>query len=165
MAEAEATTALLNATAALRKPDDLDWIKRHAAYVVHAIDPSLQESGPGRGYGVVKAAQGIIDYITAAGKSPDASEKVRSYARRVAVSARNVLTRAKRVADLAEKVQRMRTKRNAVRVMRQIRRICQQILLGRDANKDGKVTWKRYEGGLAQARHYMQLMNRYEGLP
>ena len=88
-----------------------------------------------------KAAEGIISYVTAAGKSPDASEKVRSYARWVSTSTEN-----------------------ATRVLRLVSRMCQEILLGKDTNKDGKVSWKKHEGGLAQAKRYTTVMLRLEKL-
>ena len=164
MAEVEATTALLQARLALKKPEDLAWMREHAHAVVYATDPSKSKNkaGPGKGYGVVKAAENIEKYIRAAGKSKDASEKVKSYSRRVATSPKNVNAWAVRAADLAGKVTNMKTTRNAVRVLLQIRQMCQQMLLGKDSNRDGKVTWKRHEGGLLQARRYMELMQKAE---
>ena len=164
MAEAEVQTALVQVTLALRKPDDLEHMKTQAKAAWHAIEPGRIKEGPGRNFGVKKAAQGIVTYVTAAGKSPDASEKVRSYARWVATSADNVIKRSDRIADLLGKVTRMKTAKNAARVMRLVRRMCQEILLGKDTNKDGKVSWKKHEGGLAQAKHYTTVMLRLEKL-
>jgi hypothetical protein len=164
MAEAEVQTALIQATLALRKPDDLAHLQAQAKAAQHAIDPSRIKEGPGRGFGVRKAAEGIVSYVTAAGKSPDASEKVRSYSRWVAVSAENVIVRADRITDLLGKVERMKTAKNAARVMHLVRRMCQEILLGKDTNKDGEVSWKKHEGGLAQAKRYTTVMLRLEKL-
>lgn len=164
MAEAEVQTALIQATLALRKPDDLAHLQAQARAAQHAIDPSRIKEGPGRGFGVRKAAEGVVSYVTAAGKSPDASEKVRSYSRWVAVSAENVIVRADRITDLLGKVERMETAKNAARVMHLVRRMCQEILLGKDTNKDGEVSWKKHEGGLAQAKRYTTVMLRLEKL-
>ncbi len=164
MAEAEVQTALIQATLALRKPDDLAHLQAQARAAQHAIDPSRIKEGPGRGFGVRKAAEGVVSYVTAAGKSPDASEKVRSYSRWVAVSAENVIVRADRITDLLGKVERMKTAKNAARVMHLVRRMCQEILLGKDTNKDGEVSWKKHEGGLAQAKRYTTVMLRLEKL-
>jgi hypothetical protein len=164
MAEAEVQTALIQATLALRKPDDLAHLQAQARAAQHAIDPSRIKEGPGRGFGVRKAAEGVVSYVTAAGKSPDASEKIRSYSRRVAVSAENVIVRADRITDLLGKVERMKTAKNAARVMHLVRRMCQEILLGKDTNKDGEVSWKKHEGGLAQAKRYTTVMLRLEKL-
>ncbi len=164
MAEAEVQTALIQATLALRKPDDLAHLQAQARAAQHAIDPSRIKEGPGRGFGVRKAAEGVVSYVTATGKSPDASEKIRSYSRWVAVSAENVIVRADRITDLLGKVERMKTAKNAARVMHLVRRMCQEILLGKDTNKDGEVSWKKHEGGLAQAKRYTTVMLRLEKL-
>lgn len=121
MAEAEVQTALIQATLALRKPDDLAHLQAQARAAQHAIDPSRIKEGPGRGFGVRKAAEGVVSYVTATGKSPDASEKIRSYSRWVAVSAENVIVRADRITDLLGKVERMKTAKNAARVMHLVR--------------------------------------------
>ena len=164
MAEAEAQTALVQITLALRDPENLAHIQEYAKAAQHAIDPVRIKTGPGRGYGAKKAAEGIVAYINAAGKSPDASEKVQSYSRWVAVSAENVIERADRISDLLGKVERMKTAANAARVMHLVRGMCQELLLGKDHNKDGEVSWKKHEGGLAQARRYVLVMLRLEKL-
>lgn len=164
MAEAEAQTALVQVTIGLRDPENLDHLREYARAAQHAIDPVRIKTGPGRGYGVRKAAEGIASYVTAAGKSPDASEKVQSYARWVATSAENVIERADRVTDLLGKVERMKTAKNAARVMFLVRGMCQEILLGKDSNKDGEVSWKKHEGGLAQAKRYVTVMLKLEKL-
>lgn len=164
MAEAEAQTALVQVTIGLRDAENLDHLKEYARAAQHAIDPVRIKTGPGRGYGVKKAAEGIAAYITAAGKSPDASEKVQSYSRWVATSAENVVERADRITDLLGKVENMKTAKNAARVMALVRGMCQEALLGKDANKDGDVSWKKHEGGLAQARRYLLVMLRLEKL-
>ena len=53
-----------------------------------------------------------------------------------------MIKRGDRVADLLGQVTRMNTAKNAARVMRLVRRICQEILLGKETNKDGKVSEK-----------------------
>ncbi|MEC8776080.1 MAG: hypothetical protein VXX79_14685 [Pseudomonadota bacterium] len=90
----------------------------------HAIDPIRFKEGPVRAFGVKKAAQGIVSYVTAAGKNPNASEKMRSYSRWVAVSAQIVITQTDRITDLLVEVMRMKTAKNAARVMRSVRHMC-----------------------------------------
>ena len=69
------------------KSDDLEHLRAQARAAQHAIDPIRFKEGPVRAFGVKKAAQGIVSYVTAAGKNPNAWEKMRSYSRWVAVSA------------------------------------------------------------------------------
>jgi len=55
-------------------------------------------------------------------------------------SAGNVIKRSDRVADLLGKVTRLKTAKNAARVIRLVRRMYQEILLGKETNKDGRVS-------------------------
>jgi len=57
----------------------LEHLRAQARAAQHAIDPIRIKAGPGRGFWVKKAAQGIVSYVTAVAKSPDASEKMRFY--------------------------------------------------------------------------------------
>ena len=164
MAEAEFYTALVAVKTALRTPDDLEKLTAGAKGAQRAIDPIRITERPERGFGGKKAAEGIISYVTAAGKSPDTSEKVRSYARWVSTSAENVVVRADRITDLLGKVMRMKTAKNATRVLRLVSRMCQEILLGKEINNDGKVSRKKHEAGLAQAKRYTIVMLRLEKL-
>ena len=52
IAKTEAGIAAQHAGFAARTPTNLESMKRHAAHVLHAIDPTLEAMGPGKGYGV-----------------------------------------------------------------------------------------------------------------
>lgn len=60
MAEAEVYMALVAVKSALRTPDDLEKLTAGAKGAQHAIDPIRITEGPGRGFGVKKADEGII---------------------------------------------------------------------------------------------------------
>ena len=75
-----------------------------------------------------------------------------------------MITRTDRITDLLGKVIRMKTEKNAARVMRLVRRMCQEVMLSKDTNKDDKVSWKKHEGGLTQAKRYTTVMLRLEKL-
>ena len=68
----ELEIAQQHAALALAKPDDLASLKLHAGHVIHALDPSVEAKGPGRGYGVVKAASGAAKHIGFAAAAADA---------------------------------------------------------------------------------------------
>ncbi len=70
---AEAKIAMTHAGLALKNPDNLDAIKLHAGHVINALDPSIEATGPGQGFGVKKAAAGVAQHIQLAAKSPGAS--------------------------------------------------------------------------------------------
>ena len=42
---------------------DLAGIQRHIVHVLHAIDPTTSERGPGKGYGLIRAASGAAQHI------------------------------------------------------------------------------------------------------
>jgi hypothetical protein len=80
---AEAKIAMTHAGLALKNPDNLDAIKLHAGHVINALDPAIEATGPGQGFGVKKAAAGVAQHIQLAAKSPGASFVVMAYATHV----------------------------------------------------------------------------------
>src|SRR5262249_5570985 len=56
LATAEANVAAQHALLAARAPTNLDQMKLHAGHVINAIDPTIVTAGPGRGYGLKRAA-------------------------------------------------------------------------------------------------------------
>ena len=76
--EEEAMIAEKHAGFAASKPGDLKWVKTHIRHVRHAIDASSEPSfsGPGKGYGVIKAAGGVAKHINFAAGSSDSSGEV-----------------------------------------------------------------------------------------
>ena len=97
----ELEIAQQHAALALAKPDDLASLKLHAGHVIHALDPSVEAKGPGRGYGVVKAASGAAKHIGFAAAAADASDGVKAHAVHVSASAENVVTWAADAVALA----------------------------------------------------------------
>ena len=100
--EEEAKIALKHAQLALKKPSDLAWVKTHIRHIRHAIDTTTESSGPGMGYGVIKAARGVAKHINFAAGSSDASANVKLHATHVATSAKNVVRWSNRVILLSE---------------------------------------------------------------
>ena len=77
VAEREADIAAENARKAFqaaRKPDEM---KRYVGYVLHAMDPTLEASGPGTGYGFIRAIEGATDHMRFAADSADASKNLK----------------------------------------------------------------------------------------
>ena len=104
-AQAEAEIAAQHAGFAASRPDDLDWMKLHVGHVLHAIDPSVEPAGPGLGYGVHQAAQGVAQHVRFAADSEDASDNVDLHATHVETSAGNVVAWSERIVDLGQRVQ------------------------------------------------------------
>ena len=162
---AEARIAAQHASLAAKDPSNLDAMKRHAAHVLHAVDPEQIENGPGLGYGVKKAAAGAAQHIQAAANSDGASDAVKTHANHVATSAQNTVTRADEIVMLAQKIAMANSAADASRMVGELNMLAQQLLSGKDANGDGRTGWQEGEGGLEVAQTHGNLMKQAEGLP
>jgi hypothetical protein len=162
MAEMESEVARRHAGFAAKTPDDLKNVKIHVRHVVHALDPTVEPTGPGRGYGVKQAAQGVAFHIRAAAKSDEASENVKLHAPHVATSAENAVERADDALVLAAEILAAEDAVAAADILETLQADLAAMVGGEDQNGDGEITWK--EGGLAQARQHMRFMYEGEGM-
>lgn len=161
---AEAEIAVQHAGFAADQLDNLEWMKTHANHVLHAVDPSAIEAGPGLGYGVKTAASGVAKHIGFAAESDEASENVKLHAVHVATSANNTVARVDEIAQFARQVLAASTAGEAAPAAKQMLRHARQLLDGRDANGDGNVTWEQGEGGLKASEKHMGFMRAGENL-
>jgi hypothetical protein len=155
---AEARIAAQHAALAARDTGDLESMKRHAAHVIHAVDPTVVQSGPGLGYGVKRAALGVATHVDLAAKTAGASPQIVMHAGHVATSARNTVQRSDMVVALAKRIQAAKTAAEAVSLVSQLVALTTELTVGRDADADGKTTWKDGEGGLQHCEEHMRLM-------
>ncbi len=132
-------------------------------HVVHAVNASM-ERGPGNGYGIVKAAEGVARHIGMAGDSDDASDAVKAHAAHVKASAENVVTWAQGILEKAEQVAAASDMDAARALAEEIAAMADAIVSGTDADGDGRVSWGEGEGGLAQAAQHLNLLRRAEGI-
>ena len=158
IAFAEARIAATHAGLAGARPTDLDYMKLHAGHVIHALDPTVITTGPGRGYGLKRAASGVATHIELAAKVPGASANVLMHSVHVATSARNTVQRAEQLLAVAQQVQAATSPSDAAALCSQMASLAQQLIAGADANADGKITWEQGEGGLQQAQDHVTLM-------
>jgi hypothetical protein len=128
------------------------------------MDPSIETEGPGLGFGVRQAAQGVAQHVGFAADSEDASDNVKLHAGHVETSAGNVLVWSERVVELGQQVQAASSAAEAAPLVAEMQTLTATILAGTDANGDGTVSWAESEGGLAQAAQHMRLMQEGEGL-
>lgn len=157
-AVAEARIAAQHATLATRNTANLDAMKLHAGHVIHALDPTVVTMGPGLGYGVKKAATGIVMHIELAGKAAGASANIGTHSTHIATSARNTMQRADSIVALAKQVLAATGAPEAAALLSQIVSLADQLATGFDANGDGRVGWQEGEGGLQQAQEHVTLM-------
>ncbi len=161
---AEAEIAVLHAELAAQQLDNLDWMKTHALHVLHAIDASAIDAGPGLGYGVKKAALGAAKHVGFAAEADEATENVTLHAVHVASSANNTLSRIAELVGYIDSIQAASSASAAAPAVQEMLRHAIQLLDGRDANGDGSVSWHKDEGGLRDTAKHMGFMRDGEGL-
>jgi hypothetical protein len=116
-------------------------------HVRHALDPSSESGGPGKGYGVIKAAQGVAAHMDFAAKSGDASGSLKTHSAHIIASANNVVAWAKEALA--------KSGDTSAEGMAKVAELTQWILNGRDANGDGQISWQEGEGGIAQMKQHL----------
>jgi hypothetical protein len=163
-AMAEGRVAVLHAGFAASDLQNLDNMRRHVGHVLHAVDPTRIESGPGAGYGGRKAAEDAARHIELAAQADGASDAVKTHAVHIATSARNAAARMERVADLAAEVQTMETAEDAAPLVEEIRDLAEQAVSGLDADGDGRISWREGEGGLDTAALHGGFLMQAEGI-
>jgi hypothetical protein len=158
MAYAEATVASQHAALAMRNPGDLASLQLHAGHIINALDPTIEKTGPGKGFGLKNAANGVANHIELAAKEPNASPNVKVHATHIATAARATGARADQAIALAQQIRQAKDAKAAAGLMSQLASLCQQISMGVDVNSDGRIDWSGGEGGLQQANEHIQLL-------
>jgi hypothetical protein len=154
----EARVALQHAQLAGRQPTNLDYMKTHAGHIINAIDPTIEKTGPGLGYGLKKASDAVATHIELAAEADGATPSQKLHAGHVATCARNTSKRADELLALAQKVKAATTAPEAAALVAQMNTIATQLLAGFDANGDGRVSVDPGEGGLQLADDHVKLM-------
>lgn len=162
-AVAEAKVAAQHAGLAARAADNLDAMKTHAGHVLNAVDPTAEANGPGLGYGVKKAASGVVAHIGLAAKADGASDNVKLHATHVSASATNVVERSDQIVALVARIRAAGSAADAAPLVKELAALADQLTAGVDANGDGRIGWQAGEGGLQQAQQHMELMQKGEG--
>jgi hypothetical protein len=157
IAQTEAGIASQHAALAAGSPDNLAGMQRHAGHVLHALDPSVEANGPGKGYGLKKAATGVAAHIELAAKADGAAAGVKTHATHVAAAARSTVARADEIIALAKQIQGATDAAAAAALVGQLVSLCEQLTAGVDLNADGRVNWGEGEGGLQQAETHAKL--------
>ena len=160
---AEAKIAAQHAALAAKAGDNLDAMKLHAGHVLHAIDPGIERSGPGLGFGVRRAAAGVVEHIQLAAKVPNSSPNVLTLSFHVLASSTNTVRRSDEIVAVARRIRAAATAADAAPDVARLTALTQQLISGLDVNKDGQIGWQTGEGGLEQAQAQMQLMLKGEG--
>jgi hypothetical protein len=164
VALAEARVAAQHAGLAARDPSNLEGMKMHAGHVLHALSPAEGSQGPGQGFGVKRATEGVVSHVGFAADAETASQNVTTHSGHVRASAGNVVQWTDEAVALAARIQAAGTAAEAAPLIEQLQNLTTRIVGGHDANGDGRVSWEAGEGGLELVEQHMGLMARGEGL-
>jgi len=158
--EEEAMIAKQHAEFAAADLEDLPNIQLHTRHVRHAVDPTAERSGegPGRGYGIIKAAAGIVQHMELSRDAADASESAKIHSEHIIASARNIQAWAGEVVDRAGQVIGGASPVSSAFYAEENIEQIGWILNGRDADGDGDVSWTEGEGGLAQVKAHLSFI-------
>ena len=161
-AMAEAKTAAQHAGLAA-KATTLPMIQTHAGHVINAIDPTIVAQGPGKGYGLKKAAQGVAQHAMFAANAANANDMVKTHSMHVSTAANNVVAMSDEVVALAQKIRMTMSLDEAKQLAAEMQTKAEQLTTGVDADKNGQISWNKPEGGLNQAQQHMNFMKAAAG--
>jgi len=164
IAQQENQIALTHAKISAKNLDDLKWMQTHTAHIIHALDPTIINKGPGYGYGLIKAAKGVHKHINLAAKQPDASQGLKTHALHVAASANNTAQWAQQALTLSQTLLTTQSTSKAAQLTQQIATLLNRSSTGFDSNNDGSITWHAGEGGLKQSLKHSQIIAKIEKL-
>jgi hypothetical protein len=156
VAFAEAETALVQARL-VAQAEDLEAMQRHAAHLLHALEPSLAPDGPGLGYGVTRAVAAVMGDLSAMAAADRRADVTRATTDAL-VAARNVQQWVAALAAAAQQVARATSPVEARQGAPALVPLARQILEGVDANRDGRVAAVPGEGGLLALRRSLVLL-------
>ena len=162
MAEAEIAAEFVQLAG--QDSTDLDQMVRNMAHVLHAIDPAEVGNGFGLGYGVKRAAQGVLTHIEVVAGTTGVPENVLFHVAYAAGAASGALLRADEAIAMARRIQRATEPEVALPMIEALADLVRAMAYGDDADGDGRVGYPQTESGLAQATYHITLLRRVEGL-
>ena len=131
----------------LSKSTSLDDVKLHAGHVLHALDPTLEATGPASGYGAKKAGAGAMQHVGFTAAVDNASAAVKSHASTVTATLTDAIAAIDRGIATAQKIRAAGPAVDAASAVRDLQSTVEEI--GR---------------GLQQSEQEMRAMMKAEGL-
>ena len=156
----EAQIAHAHAGYAITDTEYYDNIRLHIPHVRHAISSNTEPGGPGKGFGVERAAQGVADHMDYARNTSDATDSVKVHAEHVIASAQNIVAWSNKIIRMSDQIMGGAGPVWVSYYAEEVAKRTDWILNGNDANGDGKISWAEGEGGLAQIRQHLGFIER-----
>ena len=160
VATAEAKVARTHAGLAASNLTDLGSMHLHTRHVLHALDPTQEAKGPGLGYGLIRASEGVAIHAELASDSVDASDIVRVSGIMVASVGRNTTRRAREALELSKQILSSKTPETAAPMVQNLKQLTHALFAGEDLDKDGRIVWYHHEGGLKIAIEQMEIIKK-----
>ncbi len=161
---AEAEIAKTHAGYAAENLKDLGSMQLHARHVLHALNTSKEPKGPGKGYGLVRAADGVATHAQLATESDGATDVIRVSGIMVSSVGRNTAKRGETAIKLASQIISAKDVSNAAPLATKLKSLTEALFTGEDLNNDGRIVWYHHEGGLNIATEQMDIIMKSEGL-
>ncbi|WP_421782788.1 hypothetical protein [Kiloniella litopenaei] len=158
VATAEAEIARTHAGFAASDLTDLASMHLHTRHVLHALDPTEESKGPGLGYGLIKAAEGVATHAELASDSEDASDIIRVSGIMVASVGRNTTRRGEEAIELSKEILTGKTPESVAPQVQRLQKLTEALFIGQDLDQDGRIVWYHHEGGLAIATEQMNII-------
>ena len=156
----EAQIAHAHAGYAITDVEDYDNIRLHIPHVRHAISTASETGGPGKGFGVERAAQGVADHMDYARNTSDATDSVKLHAEHIITSAKNIVAWSNKIIRMSDQIMGGASPIATSYYAEEVAMRTNWILNGNDADGDGKISWVEGEGGLAQIRQHLGFIER-----
>jgi hypothetical protein len=138
-------------------------MQRHAGHVLHTLVAD-GGTGPGTGFGLLRALTAVATHARLAAESAGASESVRTHAAHVEQIVGAVAARVQRTIVAAQRLAEAPSIRDASPLVAELRLLAYQIAEGGEEDGDGTLALDR-EAGLQQLEAHVYLMLEAEGLP
>jgi hypothetical protein len=117
-------------TLLLAKSATLDDMKLHAGHVLHALDPTVETSGPASGYGAKKAAAGAMQHVGFTAAVDNASAAVKGQATIVAAALADAIAAIDRGIAAVHRVRAATSPADAASAGRELQPIVDEIARG-----------------------------------
>ena len=148
-----------HAQLAIKDPSNLEAILMHLRHVRHALDPSSEPNGPGKGFGVLRAAKETAKHIELAATVEGASNSVKLHSLHVATTANNVAHWGGQVMQITDEVLAAKSIMSSYASAKQIADMVRVMRFGQ-----GTRTWRADEGGLQQLQQHLGFLLAGEGM-